>query len=345
LGLFSKSEDFFGLDIGSMAIKLVQLRNTSDKPSLVTYGTANIPLGLSQSDSEIDIRRLAEVVKQLAKGTRVTTKNVVTSLPENQVFTLVTKIPQMPPLELAKAVKWQADQNLPIKIDDVKLDWQVINAPKDGNIPFTVMIIAAPIERVKRIAKLIDEAGLNLLALETANIAIARALANLPGSKIMILDIGAMTTEIAIVENHIMLHSRSVTVGGEAFTRAISHTLGLDLTQAEQFKKKFGLTLDKLEGRVFKAVKPILSNIVDEVARSMQYFEEQFGSRVDLVLISGGSAKMPEMATFFAKTLNIDVQIANPWKRISFPVSVQEDILNNAPDYATVIGLAMREAK
>jgi Tfp pilus assembly PilM family ATPase len=141
------------------------------------------------------------------------------------------------------------------------------------------------------------------------------------------------------------LHSRSISTGGEAFTRAIAHTLGLDLAQAEQFKKKFGLTLDKLEGRVFKAVKPILSNIVDEASRSMQFFEQQFNSKVDVIVVSGGSAKMPEIGTFLSKTFNVDTHIANPWQNISYPVGFQEDILNNAPDYATVIGLVLREEK
>jgi len=345
LGLFSRSDEFFGLDIGSTTLKLVQLKASSGKPLLVTYGTASIPIGLSQSDSDIDIRRLSEVIRQLVKGTRATTKNVSTALPENQVFTLVLPFPQMSPADLKKAVQWQVQQNLPMNIEDVRYDWQVISVPKNANEQVQVMITAAPIERVRRINRIIAEAGLNLVGLETTNIALSRSLATFPGAKILIVDIGAMSTELAIVENHIVLHSRSISFGGEAFTRAISNTLGLDLAQADQFKCKFGVTLEKLEGRVYKAIKPILATIVDEIIKSMQFFENQFGSRVDLFIISGGSAKMPEIGTFFAKTFNMDVQIANPWKNIAYPVSVQEDIINNAPDYSTVIGLALREVK
>lgn len=345
MSIFSLTKDAFGLDIGSSSIKVVQLKANIEKPFLVTYGSASIPLGFSQSDSDIDVKRLAEIIKHLVKGTNVNTKNVYVSIPEHQVFSLIVTLPQMPHSELDSAVKWQAAKNLPIKIEDVKLGWQIINSPKSNSDPYFIMIIAAPIDRVRKIVKLIKAADLNLVSIETSTVATSRSIANFPGANIMVIDIGAVSTEMSLVINKVLMYSRSVSIGGEFLTKSVSKGLGLDLNQAEQFKRKFGLTLDKLEGRVYKSLKPVMAMIVDETQRSMEYISKQYGLKVDLIILGGGTAKLPEINSFFEQTFNIKSQIANPWENISYPAGVQQDIMFSAPDYSVAVGLALREGK
>jgi type IV pilus assembly protein PilM len=251
----------------------------------------------------------------------------------------------MPQSELDSADKWQASKNLPIKIEDVKLDWQVINSPKSTSEPFYVMIIAAPIERVRKIAKLIKEADLNLVSIETSTVATSRSVANFPGANIMVIDIGAVSTEMSLVKNKVLMYSRSITLGGEFLSKSVAKGLGLDSNQADQFKRKFGVTLDKLEGKVYRSLKPVLAMIVDEVQRSMEYISKQYGLKIDLIVLSGGSAKLPEINNFFEHTFNIKTQVANPWENIVYPAGVQQDIMFSAPDYSVAVGLALREGK
>jgi type IV pilus assembly protein PilM len=345
LSLFSLTQDRFGLDIGSSVIKLVQLNLSGGRPSLVTYGSATIPLGFSQSDSEMDIKRMAEIIKELARGTKVTTKNVNIAISEHEVFSIIISVPQMPRQELADAIKWQSAKNLPVKIEEVKLDWQILNSPQSKDEPLSVLVIAAPISRVQKILRLSKEADLNLVAIETSASASARSVANFPGANIIVIDIGAMTTEISLVRNKALMFSRSVTIGGEYLTRSVAKSLGLDAAQADQFKRKFGATLDKLEGKVYRSLNPVLGMITDEVTRFFEYIELQFSLKPDLVVLSGGTAKMPEIKAYFENTLKIKTEISNPWSGIVYPQSAEEDLSLSSPDFAVAVGLALREGK
>lgn len=342
MGLFKTTEDFIGLDIGTTAIRVVQLQKSGSRASLVAYGSAPIPFGMSESDSKIDMQNLAEILKKLLAKTKISTKNVVTALPGSAVFTAVVKVPLMNKQELAKAIRYQAEQNIPLKLDEVKIDWQVIKEDTQ-NKQMAVMIVAAPTAKVERMMSLIGYAGLEVEALETSSIAIARSLVSPTDPLVMIVDIGSKTTELTIVENGITSHVRSLPTGGNALTRAISRNLGLDQTQSEQFKRKFGLAQDKLEGQVYKTIKPILSNIVDEIDRSIKFYTEEFGSNVTKIILTGGSSRIPELLSFLKANLNLDINFGNPWGVVSYPANYQEQLQHNSMEFPVSVGLALRD--
>ena len=342
MGIFGGQKDFFGLDIGSSSVRLVKLKHSSGRYNLVSYGGASIPIGLSQSDSSLDIKQLAEIVKRLMSDCKESTKNVVVSLPGSAVFTTVVKMPQMSPSEMEKAVFWQAEQNIPLKIDEVRINWQLISPALGDSKEMAVLIVAAPNERVERLVKIAETAGLSVLSIETTPIALSRSLGATKGAKTMVVDIGALTTEIAIVADEVLFHSRSLPQAGYAFTRAISQNLGLDLNQAEQFKRKFGLTQEKLEGEIFKTLQPLLNSIVEEIKRSMKFYQEQFGGSVERIILSGGSARLPELPSYLSTVLEMDVQIGTPWANISYPPSVTQNLSDTYASYSTAVGLAKR---
>lgn len=343
MGFLSGGKDFFGLDIGSSTIRLVQLRRSGARYNLVSYGSANIPIGLSQSDSSVDMKQLSEIIKKLVKDCKVSTRNVVAALPGTDVFNVVVKMPQMSSSEVEKAIKWQAEQNIPLKIDEVKIDWQLVSPAIENSKEMAVMIIAAPNNKIERLIKVLESADLSVLYLETTPVALSRSLGSTRGVKTMIVDIGSMSTEIAIVQDEIVYHSRSLPVAGFSFTKAISQNLGLDLNQAEQFKRKFGLVQEKLEGEIFKTLKPLLSGIVDELKRSMKFYQEQFGFNVEKVIISGGSARLIELPSYLSSILELDVQVGTPWQDISYPAAVQQNIFDTFAEYSTAVGLAKRQ--
>jgi type IV pilus assembly protein PilM len=340
---FLGEKDFFGLDIGSSAIRLVQLKHSAGRYSLLSYGSTNIPIGLSQSDSSLDARQLAEIIKRLVSDLKVSTKNVVVSLPGSAVFTTVVKMPQMSSSEIDKAVRWQAEQNIPLKIDEVRIDWQLISPSLGEKKEIAVLIVAAPNERVERLVHISESAGLSVLSIETVPIALSRSLGATKGIKTMIVDIGSITTEIAIVDNEILYHTRSLPQAGYAFTRAISQNLGLDLNQAEQFKRKFGLTQEKLEGEIFKTLQPLLDGIIEEIKRSMKFYQEQFGSGVEKIVLSGGSARIPELSSYLSSVLEMNVQVGTPWVGISYPPAVSQNLFDTFAEYSTAVGLAKRQ--
>jgi type IV pilus assembly protein PilM len=243
--------------------------------------------------------------------------------------------------ELEKAIKYQAEQNIPLKIDEVKYDWRVIREDPTTK-ELTVMIIAATKSKVNQMLDLLNMAGLNVLALETSTVAMARSLAKPEVPLAIILDVGATTTEIAVIENGTLVQTRSFPLAGYALTRAISQQLGLDVNQAEQFKQRFGLSQDKLEGQVYKVVEPIVKNILDEVVRSAKFYQEQFGNNITRIILTGASSKLPLLPEYIKSYTGMEVMIGSPWTNVSYPTRDNDNLMNMSAEFATAVGLAMR---
>jgi len=342
LGIFTNSNDFIGIDVGSNAIRLVQLKKVGDKYSLVSFGSAQLPPNVSQSDSKLDMQKVAQVMQQLVKSSKVSTKSVVTALPGSAVFSTVIKMPPMSQSELSQAVKYQAEQNIPLKVEDVRIDWQIVRKNNETG-ESAVMVVAAPKAKVERTMELFGMAELDVVYLETTPIATARALSKTSDPLFMIVDIGGSKTELSIVENGVVSHVRTMPSAGYAMTRSIAQNLGLDSTQAEQFKLKFGLSQDKLEGQVLKSMRPILGTITDEIQRSIKFYQEQYGNNVGRIVLTGGGSRMPELTSYIKSILNIEVVYGNPWGRIVFQPELTEKLNGNAAEFACAVGLAMRE--
>jgi type IV pilus assembly protein PilM len=341
MSLFGGEKEHFGLDIGTDAIRLVQLSGGPDRYTLQAFGVAEIPAGLTQSDSKLDQQQIAKIINDLIKNSQVDTRNVVSAIPGTSVFNAAVKIPPMSQSELEKAITYQAEQNIPLKLDEVKYDWQVIKQDENTK-ELTVMIIAAAKSKVESMMSLFKTAELEVTALETATVAMARSLSSPTEPIVMILDIGATTTEIAIIENGILMQTRSFPLAGFAMTRAVSKNLGLEMPQADQFKMKFGLAQDKLEGQVMKAVEPTLRSILEEAVRSMKFYQEQSGKNISRIILTGGSSKLPLIDQYIKAVVGVEVVFANPWSKISFKPEFGDKLTEIAPEFATAIGLAMR---
>lgn len=342
MGLFSNKEEVVGIDVGSDAVRVVQLKKGFNKPVLSAFGSAQIPANLSQSDSKLDLQKVADIIKKLTKSSHISTKSVATALPGSAVFTTVVKLPPMSSSELAQAVKYQAEQNIPLKIDDVKIDWQVVRENPTTK-ELAVMIVAAPKTKVEKVMQLFDMAELDVTYLETSSIAIARSLSAPQDPLVMILDFGGSSTELSVVENGIVSHVRSLPVGGFALTRVLAQNLGLDQEQAEQFKRKFGLSQDKLEGQVSKTMKPIIANITDEIQRSMKYYQDQYGGTVQKLILTGGSSQLLELVSYLKSLLGIEVVYGNSWNNVSYQPGVAEKLSQCSLEFACAVGLALRE--
>lgn len=340
--MFGSNNDFVGIDVGSNAVRLVQLKKTGDKFSLVAFGSIQLPANISQSESKLDMQKVAQLIQQLLRSSKISTKNIATALPGSAVFSTVVKMPPMSQSELTQAVKYQAEQNIPLKVEDVRIDWQIVRKNNETG-ESAVMLVAAPKAKVNRTMELFSMASLDVVALETTPIATARALSTASDPLFMIVDIGGSKTELTVVENGVVTHVRTLPSGGYALTRSIAQNLGLDVAQAEQFKLKFGLSQNKLEGQVFKAMRPILNTITDEIQRSMKFYQDQYGGIVSRIILTGGSSNMNELVSYLKATLNIEVVYGNPWAKVVFQPELTEKLNQCSPEFACAIGLAMRE--
>lgn len=341
MGLVAQESNYFGLDIGSTAIRLVQLRG-SGKPALVTYGDIKVPANLTISDAGPDRDKVAALVQQLVKDAGVGTKNVVVGLPSYSVFAAVITMPKLTPAEVAKAIKYQADQYIPMKPDEVQLDWAILG-PAATEDQMEVLLIAAPKTATEKYLYIVEKAGLELVALEANATAVARALLPKSDEAIIILDMASLSSDVTVSYKNSPRLIRSINIGAGVFVKAVAQALGLQDEQAEQFTYRFGLTEGKLEGQVLKAIKPSIDLLTGELEKSTKFFAERYPNvKLTKLVLTGAGVAIPELTTYLANATRLPVEIGNAWTNVSYPSSQQDKLLSVSSEYAAAVGLAER---
>lgn len=338
-------DSIIGLDIGSHSIKLVEIGRRKDEAILLAAGSIPTPPKAILAVNPEDLESIATVVKKLWKETGAQTKNVNIALPESQVFTRVIEVPQLSDRELTSAIKWEAEQYIPLPLDQVTVDFTILREAREtGTNKMEVLLVASPKTLVEKYVTILELAELTPVAVETEIIAAARSLIRSTGSvrTVMIVSLGAQTTDLAILRNGIFSFTRSISSGGEALSRAVAQAFGFEISQAEEFKKTYGIEKDKLEGKLLTAVSPIMDTIISEMKRAIAYYQEKYkDENIGVAIISGGTAKVPGMVVYMAEKLGVEVQLANPWLGIvrdpRFHVLDTE-----GPVFSVAVGLAFR---
>ncbi len=343
-----KITEHIGLDIGTNEVKAVYLTPEGDKFKLVAFGSVATPAGGSASENLADQQKLADNIRQLLRDAGINSRRAVIALPESQVFTRVIETPFLTDTELDSAINWEAEQYVPVPLSDVLLRHQILTTPEknDPNGKMTVLIVAAPNTVINRYMKIIELAGLELGGIETEILAISRALMfNDPASPpTLIINLGAATTDISVVNKGILSFARSLPTGGDAVTRAMSTDLNLDPVQAEEYKRAYGLDKSKLDGKVFNSIKTVIDIITAEVKKGLVYYQtKQPDDVVRRVVLSGGMAQMPGLVDFLAQGLTMEVQVGNSLAGLSKTEQQARALLESAPLYTVAVGLALKQ--
>ncbi len=343
MGIISSNPEFIGVDIGSTEIRMVQLKRVgTGNPVLVAYSKIALPPAIAASDSQIDVDKIAAALSTLVKDAKVTATQVVAGIASAEAFATVIETPKLNPAELAKAMKLQADQYIPMAVDQVRMDWQAIGEGKTPDL-MKVLLVAAPNTVVNKYLSIVEKAGLSLYALELNAVAQARSLMPQTDVAAVIVNFGYLSTEINIVQERAPQLVRSVNIGSQTLTRAVSQALGLDEVQADQFLTKFGLTQTKLEGQVAKAIKPSLDTLLAEVNTSIKYFLGQYpGVKIEKMIVTGSMVTLPELTTYLANATSLPVETGNPWINVSYPAAEQQKLMDESLSYAVATGLALR---
>jgi len=335
----------FGLDIGTYSIKAVQFSGSAEKPVFIAAGRVRTPPKKQNVDAQKSNSEIANAIKTLHKEAHMSTNKVITAFPESQIFTRVVEMPQLSSSELKKAINWEAEQYVPIPINEVKLDWQILgNSTTTGKVE--VLLIAAPINLINQYMDILKQAGLSPLSLETEITAVSRSLVQrIEGAPTtMVISIGASTTDLSIIEDRRISFTRSIASGGLALARGVAQELGFETDQAIEYMKTYGLDPTSLEGKIMQAIKPVFDIIVNEVKRSLAFYATKHPeSQVKRAIVTGGTAKLPGLVVYLAEALGLEVQVGNPWEGISMPSQVAKKLTEDATSYAVAVGLALKQ--
>lgn len=340
------TSDFFGLDIGSTAVRLVELRGGGNgAKALLKYAYVPLDSTLALSDSKADQQKLAQTIAQLISQAHVSTKNVAVGIPSNRVFTTVADVDRLPSSELAKAIRYQADSLIPTPLAESKIDWSLLGDSPADKTKQEILLTSVPNKFVEDRLDMLESVGLNVVAFEPDNLAMARALTTADAGAQLLLDVGHRSTDLVIMRGGAPHLTRSVPTGVEAIVRAAAQGLNVDQKQAEQFVFKFGLSKEKLEGQVFQAINGTVDLLVTEVEKSIKFFQTRYNeTKVDRIIVTGGASIIPEFPLYLANKFGVSVEIGNAWRNVSFGQDRQNELLAISNQFSVAVGLAERSA-
>lgn len=338
--------EFFALDIGSNALRIVQLDGDSKSGwTLRHFAYSPVDRAVMADSSEVGRARLGEAIKMAIDQAGISTKNVAVGLQSNKTFATIIDLPNQPLEELARVVRYQADQYIPMAVDDAQMDWAPLGPSPVDPAKVEVLLASTAVEYAEQVMEQIEDLGLNVVALEPDSISIARALMPIGAQDArLVLDMGEGSTDVAIVYNSGIRLVRAIPGGLQSMARSVAGTLNVNEDQARQFILKFGLAQDKLDGYVFRALSPVLESFASELTKSIKFFENKYPKvKVGGISISGYGGMIPFVPEYIEAKTGVPSQQGNPWQMVRVTPEQQQALAPVAMEFAVAIGLAERE--
>ncbi|MEW6422571.1 MAG: type IV pilus assembly protein PilM [Deinococcota bacterium] len=379
--LLSPRPSAIGVEIGTSTIKVVALR-PGTPPVLQHAVMVPTPIGSMRDGLVIEPQAVANELRNLLAEHHITARHAVTAVPNQSAVTRNIMVPRMERKDLQEAIKWEAERYLPYPIDEVNLDFDLLDdpatIPEDGQME--AVIAAAPSEAVARQVEVLRLAGLEPTVVDLKSFAALRALrGNLLGEHLnkttlaglnyteagevaLVLEIGASSSVISLVRGDRILMARNIAVAADDFTTALQKAFDLDFSAAEEVKLSYATAVTPTEdeealldfdrareqyspARVFEVIRPVLGDLITEIRRSLEFYRVQSGDVViDRTFIAGGGAKLRGLANAISDALGFRVEVGSPW------LTVQADQANadtgylqaNAAEFTVPLGLALR---
>lgn len=340
--LFYKPKPLIGLDISQTGIKAMAI---DPKRWLVLgYGSLDLdPAKVQASFEDPKDTYLTESIASLLGKNVVGTidsNHVVVGLPTGKTYSRTFTLPASEEKHVDSAVEIEVDQYIPMPISALYVDHEIIERSKDT---ITVVMSAVPRTLVDTCLAAVRSAGLIPLVAEPSINAIARVLAATEDGHLstLIVDVGAASTDIAVLDGGNIRVTGSVGIGGNTFTLDIAKRLNIALENAHQYKVLSGLMPGPRQAKIASALEPSLQRIAAEIRKVIRYYSERLSTdrKIEQVIIVGGGANVPGIGDFFTNELVMPARVAVPWQKLDFN-KLQEPNKQFRPRYIAVAGLA-----
>jgi len=345
-----RSKSKLGIDIGTASIKIVELENNSNRFVLKNYGLFEMKGNKDVANSEQSILKLPDSeiiwgIKEVISKSKISGRDTIVSIPAFSTFATVIKMPYLSEDELAQAIPFEARKYVPIPLEEVVLDWSIIDVAREGTQPTVEVFLAAvPKEETVRYQSIITGAGLRLKAIELENSALIRALLGNDLAPTAIINIGGRSTSIVVVSKGYERLSHNYEVGGFEITKSIARSLNIGLEKAEELKKRLGMNPSD-ENIINEAMSSLIDMMAFETKKTLASFENTNKEKVARVLLVGGMVNMPNFVSYFKQKLGQEVFAGNAFARIVYPQSLAPVTGELASTFALAAGLAMRDIK
>jgi type IV pilus assembly protein PilM len=351
--LFGKKKSVAGLDVGSSSVKIVELDGKMNNLNLVSLGFENLPDNTIVDGQIMELNVVSDVIQSVCKNHQIGASQMVTGVSGHSVIIKNIVLPPMSREELEESIDWHAEEHIPYDLADVTLDYQITAESQEAT---TVLIAACKRERIDNMKQAIQLAGKQPVVIDVDTFALQNCYeVNYQpddAQVVTLLNIGASTMNVNIVQGTRSLFTRDITVGGSQFTDVLQRSLGLSFQQAEAVKRGIA---DGDSGVDEKAIEPLINNVTEIVAMEIQKTfdfyratsEDSGEINVQKILISGGGSKLAGLAEELSARLELPVEVLDPFRNIKVDTrKFDPDYLSEImPEMAVAVGLAVRGAE
>ena len=350
MGLFGSKKGLVGVDIGSSAVKAVELKvggKGGDEYQLLNIGLEGLPPEAIVDGAIMDSGAVIDALQNMFQDNRIKTTDCATGVSGNAVLVKKISRPQMSAEELAESIHWEAEQYIPFDIQDVQLDYEVVEGGEAAGT-LDVLLVAVKKDKISEYTSAITQAGRNPIIVDVDVFALQNCYeVNYvpdPGRAVALLNIGASIMNVNVVRDGSSVFNRDIAVGGNQYTDAIQKDLNLSFEQAEALKQGEqvdGASPDSLVS-IFQAVS---ENITTEIQRTFDFFRATSqDDRVDQIYLSGGAAKVHGLRDLLRDRLDAPVELLNPFLNVRYnEKDFDPDFLDDiGPSAAIAVGLAVR---
>ncbi len=334
----------FGIDFGNHSVKLANVEKTQQGLVLNALVVKEMSKVGFAEYIQSEQAKVVAMLKGMLAESELSTNYVAVAIPESSIFSQIITVPKVSDDELTEAIYWKLKPMLPRPINEFQKDYMIIDVdPHTGSRK--VLVIAAPLSLVNIYKKVLDKAGLVPVAIETEILASIRTVMYNYSDRGLLLDIGSSSTDIGIFTEGSLVFSQSIATGSELLTKSIMNTYNLTYAQAEQYKRTYGLLKDKLEGKIFAALNPVMESLVAEVLRSIEFSRSDLNIEIPKTLyLTGQGSLLPGLPDYLQTNLHLDSAIVvNPLNKIGVTQNLNKLKQGLHPEYAISIGLSLKE--
>ena len=336
--------DFFSLDIGTHAMRIVQLTGGQGGFVLSKYSYVPVDEKLVSDSSELGRRKLGEAILGAVNQAGIKTKNVALGIPARKAFTSIVETENLSEKELRKVFKYELEKYVPMAINDAKADYILLGTSPNDPSKAEVLVSSTTKEYAESMMELVEKVGLNVIAMEPEPLTLVRSLFPVGAMDArMIVDFGEKTTDIVVVYKDQPRLVRSIPGGFETLVKTVATSLNVKEIQSRQFILKFGLVQDKVEGQVFKVLDTPLSNYASELAKSVRFFQTKYvNARVGGIILTGYAAMIPLMAEYIEAKTGVATTVGDPWQLVQMTPEQRQILAGVSNEFAVAVGLAER---
>lgn len=364
--LIQKSQNFIklakpvnsivGIDVGTAAIKVVQVKRESGKIQLETYGELGLGTYANEKIGKVvtlgpDV--IATAIKDILREANVTTTTAVLSIQSQATLIFLVELPQVKESELAEIIPNEARKYIPVPLTEVSLDWYVVPqkqtyseeqaATPAAQPKMEVVVVAVRNETLSQYRDITQKAGIETRGNEIEIFSAIRSVFHREIAPVLVVDYGAGTTKVSVVEYGVVRAYHVINRGSAFITESIARTMNIDFDKAEELKRTVGMTPVAGQEKVSESIAANTQYVINEIQTILLQYERQSHKAVTKIILCGGGSSMPGFMEKVVASFGVETVFGDPFDKAEAPEFMKPVLVKAGPEFTVAMGLALKE--